>query len=165
MLPELELRKPVISRSLSSASSTVWSVKERIERCELLDRTWRNYSADARCVDAAIAIGGAELGRLSFRGRKSPILFPDYQTHVLISDRVHTQYVTGANHATGAFSVSLSVQKDIKASRDFYQKLGFQQAFGGDITQNWLIMKNGTTVIGLFQGMFPQNILTFNPGW
>ncbi|MCO5186266.1 MAG: VOC family protein [Anaerolineae bacterium] len=63
----------------------------------------------------------------------------------------------------GAFSVSLSV-KDIKASRDFYQKLGFQ-LFGGDITQNWLIMKNGTTVIGLFQGMFPQNILTFNPGW
>jgi catechol 2,3-dioxygenase-like lactoylglutathione lyase family enzyme len=63
----------------------------------------------------------------------------------------------------GAFSVSLSV-KDIAASRDFYQKLGFAD-FGGDITQNWLIMKSGSTVIGLFQGMFPTNMLTFNPGW
>lgn len=63
----------------------------------------------------------------------------------------------------GAFSVSLSV-KDIEASADFYQNLGFEQ-FGGDITQNWLILKNGATVIGLFQGMFPTNMLTFNPGW
>ncbi|WLR61188.1 VOC family protein [Guptibacillus hwajinpoensis] len=63
----------------------------------------------------------------------------------------------------GAFSVSLSV-KDIQASKHFYEKLGFQ-SFGGDISQNWLIMKNGSTVIGLFQGMFDKNILTFNPGW
>ncbi len=63
----------------------------------------------------------------------------------------------------GAFSVSLSV-KDIKASKSFYQKLGFE-VFGGDETQNWLILKNGDHVIGLFQGMFEQNILTFNPGW
>lgn len=63
----------------------------------------------------------------------------------------------------GAFSVSLSV-KDIQASKTFYQKLGFEP-FGGDETQNWLIMKNGDHVIGLFQGMFEQNILTFNPGW
>lgn len=63
----------------------------------------------------------------------------------------------------GAFSVSLSV-KDIDASRSFYKKLGFS-AFGGDITQNWLIMKNGDHIIGLFQGMFENNILTFNPGW
>lgn len=63
----------------------------------------------------------------------------------------------------GAFSISLSV-KDIKTSKSFYQKLGFE-AFGGDETQNWLIMKNGDHVIGLFQGMFEQNILTFNPGW
>lgn len=63
----------------------------------------------------------------------------------------------------GAFSVSLNV-KDIKASKTFYQKLGFEP-FGGDETQNWLIMKNGDHVIGLFQGMFEQNILTFNPGW
>lgn len=63
----------------------------------------------------------------------------------------------------GAFSVSLSV-KDIKASKDFYEKLGFKP-FGGDISQNWLIMKNGNCVIGLFQGMFEGNILTFNPGW
>ena len=63
----------------------------------------------------------------------------------------------------GAFSISLSV-KDISISKSFYEKLGFQ-AFGGDITQNWLIMKNGEHVIGLFQGMFEKNILTFNPGW
>ena len=63
----------------------------------------------------------------------------------------------------GAFSISLAV-KDIQASREFYQKLGFQD-MGGDITQNWLILKNGDHVIGLFQGMFEKNMLTFNPGW
>jgi catechol 2,3-dioxygenase-like lactoylglutathione lyase family enzyme len=63
----------------------------------------------------------------------------------------------------GAFSISLAV-KDIAASKAFYEKLGFS-AFHGDIAQNWLIMKNGDHVIGLFQGMFERNILTFNPGW
>lgn len=63
----------------------------------------------------------------------------------------------------GAFSISLSV-KDIKASKEFYETLGFQ-TFGGDINQNWLILKNGSTIIGLFQGMFEKNMLTFNPGW
>ncbi|AKB85146.1 VOC family protein [Methanococcoides methylutens] len=63
----------------------------------------------------------------------------------------------------GAFSVSLNV-KDIEASRSFYEKLGFM-VFQGDISQNWLIMKNGNCVLGLFQGMFEKNILTFNPGW
>ena len=63
----------------------------------------------------------------------------------------------------GAFSISLAV-KDIEASKAFYEKLGFK-VFNGDISQNWLIMKNGDTVIGLFQGMFEKNILTFNPGW
>lgn len=63
----------------------------------------------------------------------------------------------------GAFSVSLNV-KDIHASKEFYENLGFQ-SFGGDITQNWLIMKNQNCIIGLFQGMFEKNILTFNPGW
>lgn len=63
----------------------------------------------------------------------------------------------------GAFSVSLNV-KDIHLSKSFYEKLGFQ-VFGGDITQNWLIMKNENCIIGLFQGMFEKNILTFNPGW
>jgi catechol 2,3-dioxygenase-like lactoylglutathione lyase family enzyme len=63
----------------------------------------------------------------------------------------------------GAFSVSLAV-KDIEASKQFYEKLGFEQ-FAGNQSQNWLIMKNGTHVIGLFQGMFDRNILTFNPGW
>ncbi|WP_271853149.1 VOC family protein [Planococcus maritimus] len=63
----------------------------------------------------------------------------------------------------GAFSISLNV-KDIQASKDFYENIGFT-VYGGDIEQNWLIMKNGTTSIGLFQGMFDKNILTFNPGW
>lgn len=63
----------------------------------------------------------------------------------------------------GAFSISLSV-KDLKASREFYEKLGFS-AFGGSMDQNYLIMKNGNALVGLFQGMFQGNILTFNPGW
>ncbi|WP_234572257.1 VOC family protein [Rhodohalobacter sp. 614A] len=63
----------------------------------------------------------------------------------------------------GAFSISLAV-KDIKASKEFYEKLGFEE-FGGHLEQNWLIMKNGDYIIGLFQGMFDKNILTFNPGW
>lgn len=63
----------------------------------------------------------------------------------------------------GAFSVSLAV-KDIEASKLFYAKLGFT-VFAEDQSQNWLIMKNGAHAIGLFQGMFDKNILTFNPGW
>lgn len=63
----------------------------------------------------------------------------------------------------GAFSVSLAV-RDLAASKQFYEKLGFLQ-FAGDAAQNWLILKNGDHVIGLFQGMFEKNILTFNPGW
>ena len=63
----------------------------------------------------------------------------------------------------GAFSQSLAV-KDIEASKTFYEKLGFH-IFGGDQAQNWLILKNGDHTIGLFQGMFENNILTFNPGW
>ena len=63
----------------------------------------------------------------------------------------------------GAFSISLAV-KDLEASRTFYEKFGFK-VFAGDASQNWLIMKNGDHAIGLFQGMFETNILTFNPGW
>ncbi len=63
----------------------------------------------------------------------------------------------------GAFSISLAV-KDIEASRQFYEKFGFT-VFGGNAAQNWLILKNGDHIIGLFQGMFEKNILTFNPGW
>ncbi len=63
----------------------------------------------------------------------------------------------------GAFSVSLAV-KDLAASKAFYEKLGFTQ-FGGTEEHNYLIMKNGECLIGLFQGMFEDNILTFNPGW
>ena len=63
----------------------------------------------------------------------------------------------------GAFSNSLSV-KDLATSKAFYEKLGFSQ-FAGSMEQNYLIMKNGETVIGLFQGMFEGNIMTFNPGW
>jgi len=63
----------------------------------------------------------------------------------------------------GLFSISLTV-KDIHASKAFYEKLGFE-VFGGNISQNWLILKNGETIVGLFQGMFDKNMLTFNPGW
>lgn len=63
----------------------------------------------------------------------------------------------------GAFSISLSV-KDIHASKAFYEKLGFH-VFAGDLARHYLIMKNGNALIGLFQGMFENNILTFNPGW
>ena len=63
----------------------------------------------------------------------------------------------------GAFSVSLAV-KDLQASRDFYEKLDFVMA-GGNPAQNWLILRNGSVTIGLFQGMFDRNALTFNPGW
>lgn len=71
---------------------------------------------------------------------------------------------TGTNAMQlGNFSVSLAV-KDLAASRAFYGKLGFTQIHG-DPARNWIILQNGTTTIGLFQGMFPNNILTFNPGW
>ncbi len=63
----------------------------------------------------------------------------------------------------GAFSISLEV-KDLQASKSFYEKVGFE-VFAGDPSQNYLILKNGDHAIGLFQGMFEQNILTFNPGW
>ena len=63
----------------------------------------------------------------------------------------------------GTFSISLAV-KDIAVSRAFYEKFGFK-VFAGDASQNWLILKNGDHVIGIFQGMFEKNMLTFNPGW
>ncbi|MEM8486560.1 MAG: VOC family protein [Bacteroidota bacterium] len=63
----------------------------------------------------------------------------------------------------GAFSISLAV-KDLEASAAFYKKFGFEP-FAGDASQNWLILRNGDHVIGLFQGMFEKNIMTFNPGW
>ena len=63
----------------------------------------------------------------------------------------------------GTFSISLTV-KDINISKAFYEKLGFK-VFGGDISKNYLILKNGECVVGIFQGMFEKNILTFNPGW
>jgi catechol 2,3-dioxygenase-like lactoylglutathione lyase family enzyme len=72
-------------------------------------------------------------------------------------------YPEGGNMELGAFSISLAVS-DIGASKSFYEKLGFK-VFGGDASQNWLILKNGAHTIGLFQGMFETNILTFNPGW
>lgn len=63
----------------------------------------------------------------------------------------------------GAFSISLSV-KDINASKEFYETLGFTQ-FAGELERNYLIMKNGDAIVGLFQNMFEGNIITFNPGW
>lgn len=63
----------------------------------------------------------------------------------------------------GAFSISLAV-KDLKVSKDFYESIGFK-IFGGEMEHGYLIMKNGDAIVGLFQGMFDKNILTFNPGW
>ncbi len=63
----------------------------------------------------------------------------------------------------GAFSISLAV-KNIQESKAFYENLGFT-SFGGNIEQKWLILKNDNAIIGLFEGMFPNNIITFNPGW
>ncbi|MCB9877304.1 MAG: VOC family protein [Planctomycetes bacterium] len=68
-----------------------------------------------------------------------------------------------ASNSIGSFSVSLSV-KDLAASRKFYEQLGFT-AGHGDMAQNWIVLRNGDTVIGLFEGMFEGNMLTFNPGW
>ncbi len=70
---------------------------------------------------------------------------------------------TQSEPALGNFSVSLSV-KDIAASRAFYEKLGFRMV-SGDQSKNWVVLRSGETKIGLFQGMFPKNTLTFNPGW
>lgn len=67
------------------------------------------------------------------------------------------------NMQLGNFSISLAV-KDIKASKAFYEKLDFKEV-GGKLEQNWLVLQNGTTTVGLFQGMFENNIMTFNPGW
>lgn len=69
----------------------------------------------------------------------------------------------GGRMDLGAFSVSLAVT-DLRVSQEFYKKLGFE-VFAGEAAENWLILRNGDTVIGLFQGMFEANILTFNPGW
>jgi catechol 2,3-dioxygenase-like lactoylglutathione lyase family enzyme len=71
--------------------------------------------------------------------------------------------MTNTTMSLGAFSVSLAV-KDIETSRSFYQRLGFETV-GGNAEQNWLILRNGTTTIGLFKGIFEKNMLTFNPGW
>jgi lactoylglutathione lyase len=78
-----------------------------------------------------------------------------------VSRRSATQKEKGMQ--LGTFSISLAV-KDLQASKAFYEKFGFK-SFAGNPAQNWLIMKNGDHVIGLFQGMFEKNILTFNPGW
>lgn len=70
---------------------------------------------------------------------------------------------SGDNMQLGNFAISLSV-KDIAKSKEFYEKLGFKQV-SGELKQNWVVLKNGDTKIGLFQGMFEKNMLTFNPGW
>jgi catechol 2,3-dioxygenase-like lactoylglutathione lyase family enzyme len=72
--------------------------------------------------------------------------------------------MTTTNHecSIGRFSLSLTV-KDLKASRSFYEKLGFEACSGDG--EKWQVMQNGTATVGLFQGMFPRNMLTFNPGW
>jgi lactoylglutathione lyase len=84
-------------------------------------------------------------------------------TTAALAAAAQAQSAPSKNTQLGAFSISLAV-KDLAASKRFYEKFGFT-AFAGDATKNWLILKNGDHVIGLFQGMFDKNILTFNPGW
>ncbi len=81
----------------------------------------------------------------------------------LNDNEVKTKTEKPNNMKLGAFSISLSV-KDLNKSKEFYEKFGFN-AFAGSMEQNYLIMKNDNALIGLFQGMFQGNILTFNPGW
>jgi catechol 2,3-dioxygenase-like lactoylglutathione lyase family enzyme len=81
----------------------------------------------------------------------------------LSQSAINSKHEKDENLKLGAFSVSLSV-KDLKTSREFYENLGFK-IFGGGMDKNYLIMKNGNTLIGIFQGMFEGNMLTFNPGW
>ena len=95
-------------------------------------------------------IGGAPTARMN------PITLDEGQH----SESSHTKE---SEMELGAFSVSLTV-KDLKASKKFYEMFGFK-SFVGDASKNWLILKNGEHVIGLFQGMFDKNMLTFNPGW
>ncbi len=85
--------------------------------------------------------------------------------NVVMSQRQEIVINTSQNNSLslGAFSISLSVN-NLNSSKEFYEKLGFN-VFGGNIKSNYLIMKNGNAIIGLFQGMFQGNILTFNPGW
>jgi lactoylglutathione lyase len=92
----------------------------------------------------------------TLRSAQGDMVYRARWQHGLFTDKEHSMEL-------GAFSISLAV-KDINASKAFYEKLGFE-VFGGDISQNWLILKNGEHVIGLFQGMFEKNMLTFNPGW
>jgi catechol 2,3-dioxygenase-like lactoylglutathione lyase family enzyme len=81
----------------------------------------------------------------------------------MAADSSHKNEAAEAPLRLGKFSVSLTV-KDIAKSREFYEKLGFKVT-GGDQPRNWLVLQNETATIGLFQGMFPKNMLTFNPGW
>jgi predicted enzyme related to lactoylglutathione lyase len=86
-----------------------------------------------------------------------------FTTQFLATHRQRQSTTKEQGMELGNFSVSLAV-KDIGASRSFYEKFGFK-VFMGDAAQKWLIMKNGDHIIGLFQGMFEKNVLTFNPGW
>lgn len=86
-----------------------------------------------------------------------------FEQKPLKDDKVKTKTEKSNNIKLGAFSISLSV-KDLNKSKEFYEKFGFY-AFAGSMEQNYLIMKNDNALIGLFQGMFQGNILTFNPGW
>jgi catechol 2,3-dioxygenase-like lactoylglutathione lyase family enzyme len=87
----------------------------------------------------------------------------DIRTNVLMAGNVLRVSMWERSMSVGVFSVSLTV-KDLAASKAFYEKLGFEQ-IGGEESQNWLILSDGAAAIGLFQGMFEKNMLTFNPGW
>lgn len=110
---------------------------------------------------ATASAGAALLSLFNVRKRAAAAIRPETKLDAGILAESATR--SDPDMELGAFSVSLTV-KDLDASRKFYENFGFK-SFGGDPKQNWLILKNGDHVIGLFQGMFDKNMLTFNPGW
>ena len=118
-----------------------------------MEQTRRKWLAKIGSVVAA-------MGLSNYKTLASPtpgLQFPSPE------DLSHPFTKPAENMTLGAFSISLNV-KDINASRQFYENLGFK-VFAGDVSKNYFIMKNNNALIGLFQGMFEKNILTFNPGW
>jgi catechol 2,3-dioxygenase-like lactoylglutathione lyase family enzyme len=113
---------------------------------------------------AAASAGVAGLSLVGY-GKQTGVKLTESKNSVNHEEEQRTElsYTKEHDMQLGAFSISLAV-KNLEASRKFYEKFGFK-SFAGDPSQNWLILKNGDHVIGLFQGMFEKNILTFNPGW
>ena len=119
-------------------------------------RSFLFFAATSAGTAVLSLFGYGKQAGATLTGSKNPVNHEEEQRTELSHTKEHGMEL-------GAFSISLAV-KNLEASRTFYEKFGFK-SFAGDPSKNWLIMKNGDHVIGLFQGMFEKNILTFNPGW